>query len=142
MSVDTELGRLSGLVETNIKVLDTLTTKLETQSNKIDNLSTNLEVFKTHGTLCRKEFDEINEKLTRDFRNINELQLLKTKQEGVVESDKKRSAMINWFIAIVGGIVAILISVNQLIGIKTKVSSLNPTSSVFASELVDSTKIK
>lgn len=129
-----KLGEISGVLNTQTESLKVINTKLDIHNTRISDLTNDLNLFKTHTTGCQREFVQINDKLSRDFKALNTLTKDADDLKAIAQFKDKTSSKFKVFLGIIATILGILISVNQLVGIKNKVS-FRATPAVYATQL-------
>lgn len=131
-AVLTAIGGIQANIENQTKILDKLAIGQDEQGKRINELTTSIEIYKGHSNICAREFSTINEKLGRDYVAIAELKKIKTSNEAIDTYKEKRSKKFSWFIGILATIVSLLIGINQLASIKSKLVSSSASSSYAA----------
>ena len=137
------LGKLSGLVEASREDIKTLVEKHDDQSRKIGDLATCVQVvqndFKNHQNYVNRELNQVNDKLARDYEEINKLRKGSDMQAGVDAYQDKKRVWWQYMVAVIGGIIGVLIGINQMYGFYTqfKTSELSPAQSVSAAPLIN-----
>ena len=119
LEIITAIGKLTGLVEATREDITEIKGKIE----KLSTLETNFRVFETHGLACQREIKQINEKLSRDYKVINDLKA-KEDRRGIESNYVARWG--NKFkagLAVIVTLVGLLVSCNQLIEIREKLHS-------------------
>ena len=147
------LGKLSGLVEASRGDIKTIKEKQEEQSECLQKVQTSIKVIETsynsRATQCGKDFQEINNKLGRDYLVLNELKTKAIVANGVEDYKGKKRIWWQWLLGIIGAIFGIIFTLNQLAGLvqKIKLSTLPSAPSAYSAllnpgmGLQDSTKL-
>ena len=129
-----KLGEISGTLNIQTESLKVINTKLDVHNTRISDLTNDLNLFKTHTIGCSKEFAQVNDKLQRDFKALNILTKEADELKTIASYKSNTVSRFKVFLGIVATIVGLLISINQLAGIKNKVS-FKATPAVYATQL-------
>lgn len=136
--MDNELIRAVGGIQSSVdnltKEVGLIRQKQEEQSQRMNDLTTSFAVYKTHGNSCQREFEQINRKLSSDYITLNRLDREADELKTIASYKSNTVSRFKVFLGIVATIVGLLISINQLAGIKNKVS-FKATPAVYATQL-------
>lgn len=125
------IGSIQSSVDNLTKEVGLIRVKQDEQSTKIQDIVTSFAVYRTHGDYCKREFQQINDKLGRDFKAINMLTKESEELKTISNYKGKIGNKFKIFLGIVATVLSIIIATNQIVSIKSKVS-LNPVNAVYA----------
>lgn len=126
------LGELTGLVKASREDIATLSTKHDKLATSTQEIATAVRVmqigYDAKAVACSKEFTEINDKLTRDYKTINELKTKTVVEAGVDDYKGSRRIWWQWALGIIGAILCVITGINQLTGLiqKVEISKITP----------------
>lgn len=128
------IGGIKVSVDVMTRDISSIKQKQDLQGEKLNELATSLELYKLHGTACKKEFSDINRKLEKDFITLNRLDKEAESLKTIASYKTNAVSKFKVFLGIIATVVGLLISINQLAGIKNKVS-FKATPAVYATQL-------
>jgi hypothetical protein len=133
-----ELGKLSGLMQATREDVKQVSNTQREQGESINTLTTSFNIMQECYKYTNKELTQVNEKLSRDYERINVLEKDKTVNNGIDAYKEKKRIWWQWTLGIIGVMIGILISINQLVSIGHKINfgeQAKVSSSVYAAPL-------
>jgi hypothetical protein len=125
------IGKLTGLIEASREDIRILNDKQYSQNTILEKTTTDIAViqnnFATKSASDIKRFEELSDKAARDYNRINNLEKKQNVANGVETYKDKKRIYLQWALGIIGTIILILISLNQLVDLARKITAGNAT---------------
>lgn len=119
--IQSSITTLSTIMEESRKEQAELKTEQKSQTKNITDLNQTITLlahdFKSHVDTNKQVVKDIDDKFSRDYKRINELEKRVVVENGVNQYKENTKNNVRYLIYLIGGILGLIITINSVLGI-------------------------